>query len=255
MPERKWKKNILRLEADCGEVWFWCWHWDYCAVRKISIFREDRLCLLFGRKRSGPVIATLLPDPRPAGYEWCVITHGLVQRCRNHKCCWHVHGVVCHTVEAGSGVYVYPGGTVFPQWYSHCSCERKHLSAVSSKAKILGQFCLKQSGILLHTPLKNIFLSTAYASQDVDALCDVIHTQPSRNASKNWKTTVVCWNTLFHLVQPTSHYEPQGASFLRPPRCQQLEETFTQMPPGLLGKQLLVWHPQPSATEAAVWIC
>lgn len=69
MPERKWKKNILRLEADCGEVWFWCWHWDYCAVRKISIFREDRLCLLFGRKRSGPVIATLLPDPRPAGYE------------------------------------------------------------------------------------------------------------------------------------------------------------------------------------------
>ena len=113
----------------------------------------------------------------------------------------------------------------------------------------------------MHTPVKYIFLSTTHASQDVDALCDMIYTQLSRNASKNWKTTVVCLNALFHLIQPTSHYEPRGASFLRPPRCQQLEETFAPMPPGLLWKQSLTWHPPPSATAAAqiskraTWSC
>lgn len=162
---------------------------------------------------------------------------------------------VPHSLSRVRSLCVPPGHTGLPQWYSHCNCERKHLSAASSKAKILGQFCLKNSGISLHTPIKDIFLSTIYASQDVDALCDMIYTQLSRNASKNWKTTVVCLNALFHLIQPTSHYEPQGASFLRPPRCQQLEETFTQMPLGLLWKQSLTWHPQPSATEAAAQIC
>lgn len=127
-----------------------------------------------------------------------------------------------------------PGHTVFPRWYSHCSCKRKHLSTVSSKAKFSGQFCFKTSGTSLHTLIKGIFLSTTYTSQDVDAFCDMTCTQLSRNTSKDLKTTVVCLNALFHLIQPASHYKPQGASFLWPPRCQQLEKTITQMPLGWL---------------------
>lgn len=146
---------------------------------------------------------------------------------------------VPHSLSRVRSLCVPPGHTLFPQWYSHCSCKTKHLSAVSCKAKFSGQFSLKNRGISLHIPIKDIFLSARYASQDVDALCDMIYTQLSRNASKNWKTTVVCLNALFHLIQPTSHYEPQGASFLRPPRCQQLEKTFAQMPLGLLWKQSL----------------
>lgn len=91
----------------------------------------------------------------------------------------------------------------------------------------------------MHAHIKYIFLSITHSWQDADALCDVLYTELSRNARKNWKTTAVCLNVLFHLIQPTSHYEPQGASFLRPPRCQQLEEMFTPMPLGSLWKH---WH-------------
>lgn len=146
------------------------------------------------------------------------------------RCC------VPHSLSRVRSLCVPPGHTLFPQWYSHCSCKGKHLSAVSCKAKFSGQFSLKNRGISLHTSIKDIFLSARYASQDVDALCDMIYTQLSRNASKNWKTTVVCLNALFHLIQPTSHYEPQGASFLRPPRCQQLEKTVHSNAPGVALK-------------------
>lgn len=79
---------------------------------------------------------------------------------------------------------MYPQGT-------HCSPSGTHIvavkenSAVSHKAKFSGQFSLKNRGISLHTPIKDIFLSARYASQDVDSLCDMIYTQLSRNASKN----------------------------------------------------------------------
>ena len=108
------------------------------------------------------MIATLLLDPWSAGYEWCVKTHGLVRWCRTHKCCWRAQCCVPHSLSRVRSLCVPPGHTIFPQRYSHCSCKRKHLSAVSSKAKFFGQCCLTNSGISLHTPIKDIFLSINY---------------------------------------------------------------------------------------------
>lgn len=117
---------------------------------------------------------------------------------------------------------------------------KENISALqAAKERFRDSFCLKKVAVSLHAHIKDFFLSTTYSWQDADALCDVLYTELRRNACKNWKTTAVFLNVLFHLIQPTSHYEPQGASFLRPPRCQQLEEMFTPMPLGSLWKH---WH-------------
>lgn len=141
----------------------WCWHWDFShsAVGKVSIFREDRLCLPFGRKRSGPVIATLVLDMNDVSQHRAWYSTKMLLTCA--QCC------VPHSLSRVRSLRVPLGHTLFSQWYSICSCKGKHLHAAGSKTKFSELFCLKNSGVSLHTPIKDIFLSTINASQGVDA--------------------------------------------------------------------------------------
>lgn len=144
----------------------WCWHQDYSAVGKVSIFREDGLCLPFVRKRSGSVIAALLLDMNDVSQHRAWYSTEMLLMCA--QCC------VPHSLSRVRTLCVPLGHTLFSKWYSYCSCKKKnkqtnHLHAVGSKTKFFELFCLKSSGVALHTPIKVIFLSTTNASQDVDA--------------------------------------------------------------------------------------
>lgn len=142
-------------------VWYWHWDFSHSGVGKVSIFREDRLCLPFGRKQSGPVIATLVLDMNDVSQ--CRVWYSTKMLLTCAQCC------VPYSLSRVRSLRVPLGHTLFSQWYSNCSCKRKHLHAVGSKTKFSEPFFSKNSGVSLHTPIEDIFLLTMNASQDVDA--------------------------------------------------------------------------------------